>query len=776
MASTPGNWRYHVFPSFRGEDVRNSFLSHLLEKLNRKLITTFIDHGIDRSRPIGPELLLAIRESRISIVVFSKNYASSTWCLNELVEIHRCYTDQMVIPIFYHVDPSERFEKTCKGKTDDDKQLWIQALTDAKMAEHIDNDVFNKLMKPSNDFSDLWGLKLESEEVIMVGIVGPSGICKSTIGRALFSQLSSLFHHHAFVSYKSTKQWDDYSMKLCLDERLMSEISCQKDIKISHLSVVRQMLNRKKVLIIVDDVDNIEVINTLVGQTRLVGSGSRIIVITQDSKLLKSQKIELIYEVDFPSYNLAMKMFCRSAFGQNSPPYGFEELAAEVANLSGYLPLGLNVLGSSLKGMKKEEWVDILPRLRNSLGGKIEKTLRVSYDGLYGKDQELFLYIACLFSGHKVNHIKYLLRDSVRIGLRVLADKSLIHITPSDKIVDMHSLLQKLGTEIDRAESINNTGKRRFLREAEDICDNVLAMYLNMSEINEPFFIYENAFRGMRNLKFLKFYKNGWLRGTDEGRLYLPRGIVHFPRKLRLLHWDEYPSKCMPFCFKAEGLVELRMMNSQLEKLWEGTQSLQSLWMMDLSGCETLVEIPDLSMATQLEFLKLKNCKSLVMLPSSIKNLNRLVSLNMDGCTMLELKNFPQISTNIEYLYLDDTGIEEIPSWIEKMSHLKKLRMPRCQKLKNVSLNIFKLKYLEADFSDWKNHNNVDAQELIIQSHSNGAVVPGGEVPMYFTHRACGRSLSILLSESSLSQEYMIVKTCIVVGPSRRKRCDSFWY
>ncbi|XP_013620207.1 protein SUPPRESSOR OF npr1-1, CONSTITUTIVE 1 isoform X2 [Brassica napus] len=861
------------------------------------------------------------------------------------------------------------------------------------MTEHIANDVFNKLMKPSDDFSDFVGIK-------MVGIVGPSGIGKSTIGRALFSQLSSLFHHHAFVSYKSIKQWDDYSMKLYLDERLLSEISCQKGIKISHLGVAKQILNRKKVLIIVDDMDDLEVINTLVGQTRLVGSGSRIIVITQDRKLLKSQKIELIYEVDFPSYNLAMQMFCRSAFGENYPPYGFSELAVEVANLSGYLPLGLNVLGSSLKGMTKEEWVDMLPRLRNSLDGKIEKTLRVSYDGLDSKDQELFLYIACLFSGHEVNHIKYLLGDSVRIGLRVLADKSLIHITPSDKI-EMHSLLQKLGTEIDRAESINNPGKRRFLREAEDICDvltdnigteSVLAMYLNMSEISEPLFIDENAFRGMRNLKFLNFYKNGWLRGTGKGKLYLPRGIVHFPRKLRLLHWDEYPSKCMPFCFKAEGLVELRMMNSQLEKLWEGTQllgslkkmnmscsadlkeipdlskainleelnleectslvtlpssirnlnklwvlnmwgcsglkilpadvnlkyltilnlgrcsqlstfpritrkiselylnetalkgdedsswienicqlrilnwdgaplscmpphfdpeylhsfemrggrlqklwerikSLQSLWMMDLSGCESLVEIPDLSMATQLEFLKLKNCKSLVMLPSSFRNLNRLVSLNMDGCTMLEvlptdvnlrnlqeldlsgcskLRNFPQISTNIEYLYLDDTGIEEIPSWIEKMSHLRKLRMSRCKKLKNVSLNIFKLKYLEADFSDcggittmcdqlpgphkasvaarigiksyllgltplgFYNCFNLDrdAQELIIQSHSNGAVIPGGEVPMYFTHRACGRSLSILLSESSLSQEYMIVKTCIVVGPSSHPNGD----
>lgn len=62
-----------------------SFLSHLLKEFHRKSIITFIDHGIERSRSIAPKLLLAIRGSRISI---SKNYASSTWCLNELAAIH----------------------------------------------------------------------------------------------------------------------------------------------------------------------------------------------------------------------------------------------------------------------------------------------------------------------------------------------------------------------------------------------------------------------------------------------------------------------------------------------------------------------------------------------------------------------------------------------------------------------------------------------------------------------------------------------------------------
>lgn len=139
--------RYDVFPSFSGEDVRKSFLSHFLKELDRKSINTFIDHGIERSRPIGPELLSAIRESRISLVVFSKKYASSSWCLNELVEIHNSFKElnQIVIPVFYGVDPShvrkqagkfgEDFMKLCKGKNEDQKQRWMQALTEvANMA------------------------------------------------------------------------------------------------------------------------------------------------------------------------------------------------------------------------------------------------------------------------------------------------------------------------------------------------------------------------------------------------------------------------------------------------------------------------------------------------------------------------------------------------------------------------------------------------------------------------------------------------------------------
>ncbi|XP_056864187.1 disease resistance protein RML1A-like [Raphanus sativus] len=97
--------RIHVFPSFHGPDVRRTFLSHLHREFVSKGIVAFKDTEIERGHTIGPDLVQAIRESRVSIVVLSKNYASSGWCLDELVEILKCKEDQdqVVMTIFYEL-------------------------------------------------------------------------------------------------------------------------------------------------------------------------------------------------------------------------------------------------------------------------------------------------------------------------------------------------------------------------------------------------------------------------------------------------------------------------------------------------------------------------------------------------------------------------------------------------------------------------------------------------------------------------------------------------
>lgn len=112
---------------------------------------------------------------------------------------------------------------------------------------------------------------------------------------------------------------------------------------------------------------------------------------------------------------------------------------------------------------------------------------------------------------------------------------------------------------------------------------------------------------------------------------------------------------------------------------------------MDLEGSKNLREVPDLSMATNLETLELSDCYSLVEVRrSSIQNLNKLLKFNMRRCKKLEilptginlrslrsfvvtdcsrLKVFPDISRNLSSLALSRTGIQEFPSDL----HLKNL-------------------------------------------------------------------------------------------------------
>ena len=141
MASFDGRW--DVFLSFRGEDTRLNFTDHLYSALRRKGIDTFRDDGgLERGGEIQPSLLKAIEESKVSIVVFSENYAHSRWCLDELDKIMqgRREKEQLVIPIFYRVDPSDVRKQMRSfgeafagyGKVTEERVLrWRTALTEA---------------------------------------------------------------------------------------------------------------------------------------------------------------------------------------------------------------------------------------------------------------------------------------------------------------------------------------------------------------------------------------------------------------------------------------------------------------------------------------------------------------------------------------------------------------------------------------------------------------------------------------------------------------------
>jgi len=103
------SYRYDVFISFRGPDTRNTFVDHLYAHLKRKGIFAFKDdQRLEKGESLSPQLLQAIQNSRISIVVLSERYAESTWCLEEMATVADCRKrlKQTVFPVFYDVDPS----------------------------------------------------------------------------------------------------------------------------------------------------------------------------------------------------------------------------------------------------------------------------------------------------------------------------------------------------------------------------------------------------------------------------------------------------------------------------------------------------------------------------------------------------------------------------------------------------------------------------------------------------------------------------------------------
>ena len=113
-SSSTRQWKYEVFLSFSGQDTRKNFTDHLYAALKRNGIITFRDEEeLEGGKSIS-KLFEAIEESQIAIIIFSKNYASSKWCLKELVKINECRKEigLIVLPIFYDVEPSDVKKQT----------------------------------------------------------------------------------------------------------------------------------------------------------------------------------------------------------------------------------------------------------------------------------------------------------------------------------------------------------------------------------------------------------------------------------------------------------------------------------------------------------------------------------------------------------------------------------------------------------------------------------------------------------------------------------------
>ncbi|XP_056162480.1 topless-related protein 4-like isoform X13 [Syzygium oleosum] len=614
----PSRNHYEVFLSFRGLDTRKGFIDHLYNGLIDAGIHAFKDDNeLRQGEKIRPDLLAAIKNSKILIPILSVNYGESSWCLDELVQIMECKnnsTGHIVLPIFYKVEVAHvRHQIGSFGKTFQERESrlrkrgfdpmilekWKQALIEVSSLKGFNADGYEgelvKLVvrKVLNELKKEFELVISenlveidrhikkvmefvnnnSRATLFVGIHGMGGIGKTTFAKTIYNKLSNKFEHRSFIadireSYK--RNGPEY-----LQNQLIHDIlkhTNQVSNRDEGIRFISSKFKGEKVLILLDDVDDDDQLMALARNHNWFSLGSIIIITTRNKSILDNAEVDYNYELEEMDEDISSILFSRHAFRKDAPPSEFDVLTRDVVSTTGGLPLSLEVLGSFLRDKKPNIWRDTIKKLRKVPHKKVQEKLKISYDALEYGQQQIFLDIACFFIGTDGRIASYMW-DACDFfpneGIEVLRSMSLIKVGDDHELI-MHDQLRDLGRDIICKENEREPQYRSRLWDTKEVME-VLRRNKGTSKIEalclHRYFDLGGSYTAytaeqFKELTNLRFFQVNNANLTGDFQNLLPQ--------LRWLKWNNCPSDFEVTNFHPKKLIVLDLSWNQILKDWKG--------------------------------------------------------------------------------------------------------------------------------------------------------------------------------------------------------------
>ncbi|XP_055834014.1 disease resistance protein RPV1-like isoform X2 [Solanum dulcamara] len=555
-----------------------------------------------------------------------------------------------------------------------------------------------------------------SSDVGLLVVCGMGGIGKTTLAKFIYMSNFHVFEGSSCVlNIREVSKQPNGLVKL--QKQILSDILKKEKERVSCVDEgivkISDVVSGKRVLLVLDDLDDSDQVNAVLGMKSLFYPGSKIVITTRQKRIVNPHLVDKVYRVETLDRDESLELFSCHTFGKPHPVEGFLECSNEVVERCGGIPLALRVLGSSLAGQNLDVWQSTINKLKVVPNNRIIELLKISYESLEEDDKSLFLHIACFFRGKDKDFtVKILDKCEIFtvVGIQNLVDRDLLSV--SNRHLVMHQLIQDMGKEIVRQESLEEPGRRSRLwrhRESFYVLKNKtgtetiegiildgnmlkdhekiritssenygkkhkLEKFLNNSQIGRPerswmsIFsshtmdtvgdpnedLVTDAFIKMRKLKFL-LLSNIQLCGC----------YMKFPKNLRWLSWHCLQLESLPSDIPLEHLIALDLQYSSLKQLWKGPKLIRCLKFLDLSHSYQLRRTPDFSELPNLEQLILERCINLTEVDDSIGYVEGLTLLNLNGCTklrripesicMLKLLETLDISgcSNLEYADMD---------------------------------------------------------------------------------------------------------------------------